>query len=686
VGPRGRGGADALPRVQAVAFVSPPPASISPVARGPERILQGLNPAQREATVAARGPLAIVAGAGTGKTTTITRRIAYQVASGAVDAGSVLAVTFTEKAAGELRQRLVALGVGGVEARTFHSAALGQISALLPRHAGTQVGEILDGKAPIIASLANALPPPHKFVPRRDLASEIEWAKNRMAGPRAYLDELAATGHQPPIPTELMHRIYEGYERRKERMGRLDFEDMLALAIRLFDEHPAAAAELRSRYGSFTVDEYQDVNPLQDALLTRWLGDRDDLCVVGDDHQTIYGFTGASPSYLLEFARRFPKARVVRLEENYRSSPQVLDVANRLGVGLGGYRKVLRATAGPGPAPVVRAVADQEVETRFVLDEVRRLSDEGGVALEEIAVLYRINARSDPFEEAFARAGIAYQVRDGGFLRRPGPRSLLHRLRQERGSVPIAEAVERITDSVGYREGGEPDGSEEEVTRQADLGRLRSLAREFQDAGGSDGVDGFVADLTRRFSTESTGRGVNLMTYHRAKGLEFDAVFLPRLLEGELPFRSGRSQAPVDEERRLLYVGVTRARRYLYVTWPLGGKGRSSFVDELVDPADRAAMASLAASRPVAASRPAGHTEATVDDALLTALKRWRRERAREDAVPAYVVFHDATLAAIADRRPRTRMELRGLPGIGPAKLERYGDEVLAVVASGAGD
>jgi DNA helicase-2/ATP-dependent DNA helicase PcrA len=271
-----------------------------------EEILAGLNPAQREAATAVRGPVAILAGAGTGKTTTITHRIAFQVASGAFPAHRILAVTFTEKAAGELKQRLARLGVEGVEARTFHAAALSQLARLWPMHMDGPLPEILDSKAPLISSLANALPPPHRFMPRGELANEIEWAKNRMIPPSGYLAELERSGHEPPIPAELMQRVYDGYERRRERTGRIDFEDMLGLAVRLFDERPAAAEEVRARFHAFTVDEYQDVNLLQAALLERWLGGRDELCVVGDDYQTIYTFTGASPSHLLSFTERYP--------------------------------------------------------------------------------------------------------------------------------------------------------------------------------------------------------------------------------------------------------------------------------------------------------------------------------------------------------------------------------------------
>ncbi len=640
------------------------------VVTDPSSILKGLNPAQLEAATAARGPLAILAGAGSGKTPTITRRIAYQVASGAFRAERILAVTFTDKAAGELKRRLQILGVEGVEARTFHSAALSQLSRLWPKYKQAPLGDILDSKAPLIASLANGLPAPHKFIPRRDLASEIEWARNRMVPPHSYLDELAKTQHQPPIPPELMLRIYQGYERRKRATGRLDFEDMLELVVGLLDQHPEAAAEIHHRYAAFTVDEFQDVNPLQNALLERWLGGRDELCVVGDDYQTIYGFTGASPSHLLNFRRRFPDARIVILEDNYRSTPQILDTANRLGAHMGGQRKALRATRPAGPAPVAKAVPD-DAETRVVVDEVRRLHDREGMPYEEMAILYRINARSEPFEEGFAAGRIPYQVRDGAFLRRPGPRSVLHRLRREQG--PVVEAVERVTDSLGFDpQAAADEWSEEEVTRQADLARLRTLAREFAESQAAGDLGAFVAELARRFSPEESGRGVNLMTYHRAKGLEFDAVFLPRLMDGELPFRSGRSRAPVDEERRLLYVGITRARLHLFITWPSNEKRRSPFLDEI----------GLSDGRAIPVrTRPTPAEAKAEPSPVLDALKRWRRTRASADGVPAYVVFHDSTLVAIVERRPSTLPELGAVSGIGPRKLERYGAEILALVA-----
>jgi DNA helicase-2/ATP-dependent DNA helicase PcrA len=410
------------------------------------------------------------------------------------------------------------------------------------------------------------------------------------------------------------------------------------------------------------------VNPLQAGLLERWLGTRDDLCVVGDDYQTIYAFTGASPEHLLDFTRRFPHATVVRLEENYRSTPEVLELANRLAPRLGGIRKTLRSNMPSGPSPIARAVPHEVAEVRVVVEAVRRLHLEETVPLEEIAVLYRINARSEPFEEAFAAAGIPYQVRDGAFLRRPGPRAVLQRLKRTSGDAGVLEAVMDITDQLGYDPEASPD-ADEEVTRQSDLARMRSLAAEFEGADPRGDLAAFQAELAQRFSTAHSGRGVNLLTYHRAKGLEFDAVFLPRLIDGELPFRSGRAKADPQEERRLLYVGITRARRYLFLTWPVDGRSRPSpLLDEMEltpegPPAPRVAVA------------------ATRGGPLFERLKDWRRKRAQADGVPAYVVFHDRTLAEIAERQCKDWADLAAVSGVGPSKLERYADEVLAIVA-----
>jgi ATP-dependent DNA helicase UvrD/PcrA len=620
-----------------------------------EGILLGLNPEQRRAAEAVRGPVCILAGAGSGKTTTITRRIAWQVASGARRSDEILAVTFTDKAAGEMRARLQRLGVDGVEARTFHSAALAQ----LRRAKGEPPGRILATKALLLRQIGNTLPPPYRFRPAGDLATEVEWAKNRRLTPQRYRDGMGA--HEPPIPVDLMSTVFREYERRKEAAGLIDFEDLLELAVRMYEEDEWALAALREHYAAFTVDEYQDVNLLQQSLLELWLGGRDELCAVGDDYQSIYGFTGASPEWLLGLARRFPRATVVRLEANYRSSPQVLALANRLVPKLGGAEKTLRATRPDGPEPELRGFDSADAEGAFVLERVRALRTEG-MPYEEMAVLMRLNARSVDFEELFADAKVPFQ--GAALLARDAARQLLKGLRGA-GFGSLAEEVQRVARQQGMVH-PVPEGlGERELVRQADLARLCVLAEEFDD--GSRTVEQWIDWLRARFDHGAQG-GVHLLTLHRAKGLEFDAVFLPRVEEKELPCKPAmRVPAQLAEERRLMYVGMTRARRHLALTWVAKP---SRFLLEL------GVEAAPPATRKARADEP--------DSPTYHALKRWRLERAKSDEIPAYVVFHNSTLAEIAARQPKTIAELASVPGVGPAKLERYGRDVLAALEAAA--
>src|SRR5215210_2616379 len=496
-------------------------------------VFADLNAQQRAAVEAVRGPVCILAGAGSGKTTTITRRIANQVLTGAFRPSEILAVTFTDKAAGEMRSRLEQLGAHGVQARTFHSAALAQLRYF----AGDRIGQVLPSKALMLQPIRRSLPPPYKFRPLGDLAGEIEWAKNRRLTPETYLEGLGR--HEPPIPADLMVSVFSRYDAQKERQGRVDFEDLLELAIRLYDEDEQAATTFRDRYRAFTVDEYQDVNLLQQSLLERWLGGRDELCVVGDDYQSIYSFTGATAEHLLR-----AKGQVFRLEENYRSTPEILELANRLVPKLGGAEKILRATRPAGEQPVLRACEDAEAEVAGIVGNIGTYHREG-VRYEEMAVLYRINSRSESFEEALSEAKIPYQVRGGAFLARPAARGMIRALRGS-GASPVAGVAE-VAKAQGLAPVVPSGVGEEELTRQADLARFVRLAEEL----GEGTVADFLADLESRFGEASVGRGVNLLTYHRAKGLEFDVVFLPRLEEGELPFKRSRTTEALAEERRL---------------------------------------------------------------------------------------------------------------------------------------
>jgi DNA helicase-2/ATP-dependent DNA helicase PcrA len=659
----------------------------------PDGIFAGLNDEQAQAVACVSGPVVILAGAGSGKTTTVTRRIAHQVAGGTHRPERILAVTFTDKAAREMGSRLAALGFPGVRVKTFHAEALAQYRTLSGRS-----DEILPSKTPILVPLTQRLPMPHRFVSVRDIAAEIEWARNRRIGPEAYREAIG--DREPPVPVDLMAGLYGSYERRKRERGLMDFEDLLDRTLDLIEGSDGAAASIRDRYEAFSVDEYQDVNLLQQGLLDAWVGRRRDLCVVGDDYQSIFGFTGATPRYLVEFPTRYPDCRVVNLSANYRSTPEVLAVANRLAPRLGNPpRRLVAATAPRGapqgagsaeargapqgagcenPAPTLRSFATGADELSWIAAEARRLHD-GGTPWEEMAVLYRINGRSEPLEQRLARDRIPYQVAGAPFLRRPAARAVLSALRRATGD--LVEAVQAAVGRMGYRPGAEASG--DEATRQADLGRLLDLANEYREAAiqapgtgnTNGGIPGFVADLVRRFAPEEDGRGVQILTYHRSKGKEFDAVFLPRLEERELPFALATSPEEQAEERRLFYVGITRARRHLFLSWaaarddgPRRRLAPSPFLDEIKPPG---------AAAPRAPARAPG---AGPGSPLLVALKEWRREEAKERSLPAYVIFHDRTLADIADRRPTTIPELLSVSGVGPAKVANYGEAVLAIV------
>jgi DNA helicase-2/ATP-dependent DNA helicase PcrA len=595
-----------------------------------------LNAEQRRAVETVRGPVCILAGAGTGKTTTITHRIANQVATGAFRADEILAVAFTEARLMDTRHWTYARGALGVAARTFHAAALGQLHQFAPE----RVGKIVASKALPLRRIANSLPGAYRFRPAGDLATEIEWAKNRRITPARYLAELG--DHEPPIPRDLMRRVYRQYEERKAAAGYVDFEDLLELAIRLFSEDVVALGLVRERFRAFTVDEYQDVNLLQQTLLELWLGERDELCVVGDDYQSIYAFTGASPEHLLAIPERFSHAEVIRLEENYRSSPQVLALANRLVPELGGAEKPLRATRPDGPEPELRPCND---EPAFVVEQIRALE----LPYDEIAVVCRTNARLVDFEEALHEAGIPTQ--GASFLGRESARFVLRRLESPAD-------VRRLAEERGWLEDPPDTLGERELVRQNDLGRLVRLAEELAQLDGA----GFVAELERRYGEGGESRrGVHLLTLHGAKGLEFEAVFIPRVEEKELPTKLAKTTDEIAEERRLLYVGLTRAKRHLVVTWT---RTPSRFLRELG-----------------VVARPAVRREPEPDDPVFAALKAWRLDRAKADEVPAYVVFHNSTLAEIAGRKPQTLRDLATVPGVGPTKLDRYGEDVLAALA-----
>jgi DNA helicase-2/ATP-dependent DNA helicase PcrA len=665
-----------------------------------DAVLAGLDPEQKEAARAVRGPVCILAGAGTGKTRTITHRIAYAVRTGAVPVGQLLAVTFTARAAGEMRTRLRALGVGrgaggpGVQALTFHAAALRQLRYFGPRVLGGPVPELVDNKIRLVATAAaKARVRETDRAALRDLAAEIEWAKVTLCPPSLYPARSVEAGREPPVPASTVVAVMAAYEEAKAGAGVLDFEDLLLVTAAAIEEHRDVAEELRSRYRHFVVDEYQDVSPLQQRLLDAWLGGRNDLCVVGDPNQTIYSFTGATPTHLLTFPRRFPGAIVVRLVRDYRSTPQVVQLANR----VLGRRSTLRLVGEreAGPEPTFAEYDDEPAEAASVAAACRARLDAGTPA-SEIAVLFRVNAQSEVYERALADAGVPYVLRGGErFFDRTEIREAILLLR---GAVRSAESGEKLADLVrdvlsalSWSAGLPPAGGSARE-RWESLAALVGVAEELAAVQPDAGLGDFLAELEQRAAAQHapTVQGVTLASLHAAKGLEWDAVFLVGLVEGTLPIQHAVTDEQVDEERRLLYVGVTRARESLALSWALsrapGGRRsrrRTRFLHGIApDPA---------AGR-VGPGRRRGTVELPdgADAELFGRLRAWRSARAEAQKVPAYVVFTDATLAELAVRQPTDVPELVAVPGIGQSKLDRYGEDVLAIVRgepapSGAG-
>lgn len=654
----------------------------------PKQLLEHLDPEQRDVAMNVHGPMAVLAGAGTGKTRAITYRIAYAVRSGAHDPRNILAVTFTSRAAGEMRSRLRDLGVGNVRARTFHAAALDQLRHFWPNAIGGFVPEIKENKAPLVAGAAGQLGMGVDRATIRDLAAEIEWSKVSLLTPEQYIERATQT-KRPEVAGHSYYEIAQlikAYEDIKAERGVIDFEDVLLILIGIMRDRPDIASQIRHQYRHFVVDEYQDVSPMQHRLLRLWMGDRKDLCVVGDVAQTIYSFTGARSTYLSEFSTEFPSAQVVTLNRDYRSTPQIVDLANKVisDDDLPGA-VFLKSMVASGKTVAFNKYDDDEAEASEIAGKIITLRSQG-VPLSDIAILYRTNAQSAAFEAALGQAGIPVSVRGAErFFQRKEVKEAMVTIRAvahlpSHGDLPnvVLDALK----TTGWRP--EPPTGFGAVRERWDaVNTLYSLATDMWEKRRATLAE-FIRELEERAELQNipTSESVTLSTLHAAKGLEWRAVFLAGLSEGLMPISLAKGPEAIAEERRLFYVGITRAKDELFISYATknagrGERKRSRFLDDHWPEATSRATRVRHKAKAAAEEFENAHPD---DIALFEDLKAWRLRVAEEAGRKPYVIFHDAVLREIALKKPRDLRELGNVKGVGTTKLTSFGPDILEIV------
>lgn len=661
-------------------------------AMNPEELLNALDPDQRAVATQVAGPLAVLAGAGTGKTRAITYRIAYGAAVGAFDPSNVLAVTFTQRAAFEMRHRLAQLGVPKAQARTFHSAALRQLRHFWPTVVGGPLPDVIPHKASLVAASAARLGITIDRTNVRDIAAEVEWAKVSMVDAAHYASRVDRLRRDVPAGLDAadMARLLDVYEDAKNERGVIDFEDILIYLCGMLQERADVASIVRKQYRSFVVDEFQDVNLLQARLLDLWLGGRHDVCVVGDVAQTIYSFTGASPDYLTGFGRKHPGARIVELTRDYRSTPQIVSLANDVLARSSQREGTVRLSSqrDGGAQVTYRTYDDDRAEAEGVAAAIADLID-AGMAPHSIAVLMRTNGQSQAFEEALGARGIPVAVAGGKpFFARDDVRTAISRLRAAAAAATdegsVGEIVRDVLSGVGWAP--EAPSGQAGSERWSNMNAIVGWADDSQ----AQTLPAFVAELDERvaYQVEPDKAGVELATIHAAKGLEWDAVFLVGVAEGLLPISYAKTAAAREEERRLLYVAITRARDLLTVSWARsrgadgrGKRKRSRLLDGIWPEEARVGAPKKRARASTRALNQAFEEEASPQAIeLFGRLKAWRLEVSRQAGVPPFAVFTDQTLRDIAQAMPKNTTQLRVIRGIGDVKVQRFAAPVLALV------
>ncbi|MBM3731384.1 MAG: ATP-dependent helicase [Actinobacteria bacterium] len=530
-----------------------------------KQILTELDAEQLAVVTAIHGPVCVIAGAGTGKTRVITNRIAYAINSGVTDPTKVLALTFTARAAGEMRARLRALGVPNVSARTFHSAAIKQLLYFWPYAFGGQFPTLLTTKSGFLsqAIIRAEVAIPAQAAVLSEIAGEIEWAKVLEISPEHYHEKAIESNRLIKLPNNksinenlgMISQVYEAYESLKRQERALDFEDVLLLTIGMLEEERGVRERIRDQYRYFTVDEYQDVSPIQQRLLNLWLGNREEICVVGDAAQTIYSFAGATSDFLLNFKNRFPNAQVFRLTTGYRSTPEIINSANKIlrAANLVSEHGIeLQSVNTHGEKPLVNGFSSAAEEIAYVASEVKKQID-SGIDSSDIAILARTNAQLDQVKSGLNNLRVVSQIRSGErFFERVDVRDAMRLIRS--ASVLPSEGGDWFADLVSVLQ---PFGDADYVTA------FLRLAKSIKDNGGEN-MRVFLREIEDRAEQNNPPilPGVTLSTLHGAKGLEWDHLYLIGISDGVLPMGND-----FNEERRLFYVGVTRAKQQIRITY-----------------------------------------------------------------------------------------------------------------------
>ena len=648
-----------------------------------ENLLLGLDDSQLHAVTVDAEPLAILAGAGSGKTRVLTRRIAWRATKGKEDPRRVLALTFTRKAAGELRSRLANLGLRDqIAAGTFHSVAYSQLR-IYWQDRGIKEPTLLTNK---ISFVTNLLPRDKRSTDTLDVVAEIEWAKARRIAPETYFSEAEKHGRTPPLELQEVSAIYKSYEELKAERKFLDFDDLLGYCAKIIRSDRSFGDAQKWRFRNFYVDEFQDVNPLQFSLLSAWLDGRSSLCVVGDPNQAIYAWNGAEADHLVRFTDHFRDSSVVTLNNNYRSTPQIVETASCLLESV-----EVEATRGGGSTPSIVSYPDEDVEAKSIAQRVKEIHIAGGKWSNQ-AILVRTNAQTEIFASALQKLEIPVKTISGsGLLDRKDIKTVISAL--ENSEIALGQEIADLNSLENQSFTGDTNTTESDTERVVALSELQRLGEEYlaldPDAKSSSFIKWLKSQSQNLYGVSDDA--VEISTFHRSKGLEWPVVHIAGLEQGLVPIAHAKDSSAIAEERRLLYVALTRAKDKVFCSWAThrnfsGSKRRRDpspwlfNIERAIKNLEKPLTHEEQLKR-VKSSRRRKPENNLNETRQVQELKEWRLSMSRAAAVPAFVIFNDETLLDLVEVQPANLDELLSVKGIGPVKAERYGKEILELVS-----